>query len=429
MIKRFFLIFVFIICTVSYSFPYGGEYWIKIQNSEKGKISVSKNEGDNWKTIGHVIVPIDNNITEPDKPGFTAADYGMDSSVVATAVNALHIRISKPGQFARIFSLLPEECCNMSEDYKSYKGSAIITDINGEKGIFGKEYAPYIGNMVYLLKDGSMDLLPPDYVPQIGDEVVIKVIPPNIDKPIKYITIENKINGYVMIVYEDLSVNFVARVLKPVAGIGGFTGTSLAGSNRIRANHPGVLCISTSKHFKNLSPDLNPPKGGQTGFQLIPYEHTLEYVSAESNYEGFFGYARLSPVYLILMPRDMIFIEDERFSSEDKDGILAARDAMLKKRETDPLIGTDPAAVIGKYLEIKDRDYSSVFGRVYSFKKDERLYGEGFFFGGYFKAGTCDLSIKRTGEDEFSPIPEYNNGKDLTVFEDVEEIKIYYVGY
>jgi len=381
--------------------------------------------------VGNVVVPIDNQLTEPDKPGFTAADYGMDSSIVATAVNAIHIRVSKPGQFARVFSLLPIECMDLSADYKSYKGSAIITDIEGEEGIFGKDYAPYVGSMVYLLKNENMDLLPSEYVPQLGDEFVIKVIPPHIEKVIKYIWIENKINGYIMVVYEDLTINFVARVLKPVAGIGGFTGTSLAGSNRIRANHPGVVCISTSKHFGNVGSDLNPPEGdgAQTGFQIIPYEHTLDHVNAENKYDGFFGYARLSPVYLILMPPGTIFIEEKRFASEDKDGIIAARDAMLQKRAEDPLVLTDPGTVISNNLEIKDRDYSSVFGRLYSFDKTANLYGKGFFFGGYFKAGTCDVSMKKTGEREFSPVPEYNEGKDLEVFKDVEEIKIYYKGY
>jgi len=407
---------------------YAGEYWIKIQNVEEGEITVSEDIGNSWRTVGKVIAPV-NELTEANQPGFTAADYGMDSSVVATAVNAIHIRISKPGQFSRIFSLLPVECSALDKDYKSYRGSAIITDINGEKGIFGKEYAPYIGSRVYLSKKDSLELLSSDYIPQRGDEIVIKVVSPVLEKPIKHIWIQNKINGYVMIVYEDLSISFAARVLKPVAGIGGFTGASLVGSNHIRANHPGVLEISTSKRFCNLGPDLNPSEGGQSAFQIVPFEHTFEYPCKENKFEGFFGYARTSPVYLILMPSSCVFVEKKRFSSKDKDGIIAERDAMEKTRGENPEILTEPEKVMNYYLEIKDRDYSSVFGRIVNFKPEERLYGKGFFFGGYFKAGTCDASIERKDQKEFRSIPEYNEGKNLTIFEDVEEIKIYYTGY
>ena len=423
---------MFLVLSASSVYAYGDGYWIKVVNEKDGEISVSTDEGGSWRTIGHVLVPIDNNLKKPDKPGFTASDYGMDSSIVATAVNGVHIRVcKKPEEFSRLFSLLPVEFKYLCSDYKSYKGTAMITDMDGEEGIFGKDYAPYIGNRVYLLQNDAMDLLPEDYVPHLEDELIIKVIPPSIEKPIKYIWIENKINGYVMVVYEDLTIDFVARVLKPVAGVGGFTGTSLAGRNKIRANHPGVICISTSKHFGDVGPDLNPPEGegGQTGFQVVPFEHTLEYISEETNYEGTFGYARLFPVYLILMPRSNIFIEEERFSSTDKEGIIARREAVEKARGENPEIKTDPEGVMKSMFEIKDRDGSSLFGRLYSFEPEENLYGTGFFFGGYFKAGTCDVSIKKRGETEFIPVPEYNEGKDFTVFEDVEEIKIYYKGY
>jgi hypothetical protein len=426
MYKKFLSVLILLVFTSTLS--YAGEYWIKVQNAEGGKISVSKDKGNSWNNIGNVLIPV-NELTEPDQPGFTAADYGNDSSVVATAVNAIHIRISKQSRFSRIFSLLPIECKNLDKDYKSYRGSAIITDIEGEYGIFGKDYAPYIGNRVYLAKNDTMELLSPDYVPHTGDELIIKVIPPSMEKPIKYIWIDNKINGYVMIVYEDLSVSFVARVLKPVAGVGGFTGSSLAGSNHIRANHPGVLEISTSKRFSNLGTDLVPKEGGQTAFQIVPFEHTLEYPCKENNFQGFFGYARLTPVYLILMTPSCVFVEKKRFASADKEGIIKEREAMEQSWSENPDITNDPGKVISDYCEIKDKDYSSVFGRVVNISPDKTLYGQGFFFGGYFKAGTCETSVKRTGQNDFFTLIEYNDGKNLTVLEDVQDIKIYYTGY
>lgn len=145
MYTRFLSVLIVLIFTSTLSCA--GEYWIKVQNTEGGEITVSKDKGNSWNNIGNVLIPV-NELTEPNQPGFTAADYGSDSSIVATAVNAIHIRISKPGRFSRIFSLLPIECKDLDKDYKSYHGSAIITDIEGEYSIFGKDYAPYIGNRV-----------------------------------------------------------------------------------------------------------------------------------------------------------------------------------------------------------------------------------------------------------------------------------------
>ncbi|MEQ8226228.1 MAG: hypothetical protein ABRQ37_28190 [Candidatus Eremiobacterota bacterium] len=426
MYTKFLSVLIMLLFTSTLSFA--GEYWIKVQNKEGGEITVSKDKGNSWNNIGNVLIPV-NELTEPNQPGFTAADYGSDSSIVASAVNAIHIRISKPGRFSRIFSLLPVECKDLDKDYKSYHGSAIITDIEGEESIFGKDYSPYIGNRVYLANNDNMELLSPDYVPHTGDELVIKVIPPSTEKPVKYIWIDNKINGYVMVVYEDLSVSFAARVLKPVAGVGGFTGSSLVGSNHIRANHPGVLEISTSKRFRDLGADLVPKEGGQTAFQIVPFEHTLEYPCKENKFEGFFGYARITPVYLILMPPSSVFVEKKRFLSKDKDGIIKEREAMEQAWGENPDISTDPGKVLSDYCEIKDKDYSSVFGTVVNSKPEERLYGHGFFFGGCFKAGTCETSVKRTGKNDFYTLIEYNEGKNLTVLEDVQDIKIYYTGY
>jgi len=426
MYTKFLSALLMLIFTSTLSFA--GEYWIKVQNKEEGEITVSKDKGNSWNNIGNVVIPV-NELTEPNQPGFTASDYGSDSSIVATAVNAIHIRVSKEGRFSRIFSLLPVECKALDRDYKSYHGSAIITDIEGECSIFGKDYAPYIGNRVYIVKNDTMELLSPDYVPHVGDELIIKVIPPSIEKPVKYIWIDNKINGYVMIVYEDLSVSFAARVLKPVAGVGGFAGSSLVGSNHIRANHPGVLEISTSKRFRDLGPDLIPREGGQTAFQIVPFEHTLEYPCKENKFQGFFGYARITPVYLILMPPSSVFVEKKRFASADKEGIIKERETMEQSWGENPDIITDPGKVMSGYCEIKDKDYSSVFGTVVNVKAEEKLYGHGFFFGGYFRAGTCETSVKRTGQKDFYTLIEYNDGKNLTVLEDVEDIKIYYTGY
>jgi len=62
----------------------------------------------------------------------------------------------------------------------------------------------------------------------------------------------------------------LAQVIKPVDGVGRFDGSKFADIGEIRANHPGVICISTSK------------KGAIGGFQIIPEEHSHDNEMKES---------------------------------------------------------------------------------------------------------------------------------------------------
>ena len=55
----------------------------------------------------------------------------------------------------------------------------------------------------------------------------------------------------------------MAQVLRPVMGVGRFTGTQWNRTGRVRANHTGVIDISTS------------PMGVIGGFQIIPDNHAM----------------------------------------------------------------------------------------------------------------------------------------------------------
>ena len=75
------------------------------------------------------------------------------------------------------------------------------------------------------------------------------------------IIFQNKYKGKVLLKYPDGSSKVVAYVLRPVAGVGRFAGTKYLNSGRVRANHAGVIDISTSD------------SGRVGGFQIIPSSH------------------------------------------------------------------------------------------------------------------------------------------------------------
>jgi hypothetical protein len=76
---------------------------------------------------------------------------------------------------------------------------------------------------------------------------------------------ENRFGGLIYLKYYYLEINpkIIGQVLKPVYGIGRFTGSQYTAKGRLRANHSGVICISTS------------PYGKIGGFQIIPANHAM----------------------------------------------------------------------------------------------------------------------------------------------------------
>lgn len=212
--------------------------------------------------IGRVIVPAN----RVNQEGYTASGSAGVCEVAATAVNAIHIKTNQNGNKGVIFSLLPAEFLEKPKDYKSYysKSSSIITDIKAGTQIFGGKYSPLVGNKVYykMASDSSEFIpIPKGYVPQIGN--VIKI---SVSVPAKYpseIIFENRFGGFVTEIFTNGKQKVIAQVLKPVAGVGRFDGSKFVGVGRIRANHTGVICISTS------------PYGEIGGFQIIPENHAM----------------------------------------------------------------------------------------------------------------------------------------------------------
>ena len=86
-----------------------------------------------------------------------------------------------------------------------------------------------------------------------------KIIRPS--QTFKRIVFENVFDGKVTGYYGGQSGKVLGRVLKPVTGSGRFGGSTYIGPGLLRANHPGVICVSTG------------PVGKPGGFQIVPAVH------------------------------------------------------------------------------------------------------------------------------------------------------------
>ncbi len=268
---------------------------IRIENRAGGAISVSRTNGAEWLTIGQVVRPA----TTVNPKGYNASRWVPDSTVAATAVNAIHIKVRTDKTTGRgvIFSITPADKTVGAATEKP--SASIITDVLAGQGIFGG-LGPTVGSSVHLAQNGET-LVPLDseYEPARGDVLVItRHRPP---RAVRYIDFENKFGGLITLTYchakgkphfsrsagparlsspksqpaqpgaaglenpayalEVLAQEVIGQVLKPVVGIGRFEGTVYAAPGRLRANHAGVIDISTS------------PLGLVGGFQIVPRGH------------------------------------------------------------------------------------------------------------------------------------------------------------
>jgi len=229
---------------------------IFIENKSSGNIYVKKD--DIQYLFGKVIIPVSKYNTN----GFTASKWANIGTITAAAVNAIHIKVGHNQKKDRgiIFSILPKEQLN-KKFFKSYLDptSSIYTNIKAGRNIFGGKWSPIVNNPVFVKTNDKFILIPSGYQPKIGDIFKITVLIPS-PYP-KEIVFENRFNGKITVKYLNGTKEIIGRVNKPVLGIGRFIGTKYSPPARIRANHTGVIDISTSPYRKT------------GGFQIIPSEH------------------------------------------------------------------------------------------------------------------------------------------------------------
>jgi hypothetical protein len=249
---------------------------LRIHNIKNGVIEGSRDNGTSWQPIGHVAQPT----MKVNPRGFTAAKYGPSGVVVATAVNAIHLKAGQNTKEGRgvIWTLSPAantDAGRVSLQSEVSPGSSAFTDIPGGRGIFGGPFTPFVGNPIMLDNDRNNQLkpLPDNYVPKLGDTWTILVMRPK--RYPREIIFENRYGGLITIQYRGEEAKPIGSVLRPVLGIGRFVGSYFAERGRLRANHQGVIDIATTP------PETRATRGRVGSFQIVPANHAM---SPETHY-------------------------------------------------------------------------------------------------------------------------------------------------
>ncbi|MFZ5827363.1 MAG: hypothetical protein ACOY94_23940 [Bacillota bacterium] len=283
---------------------------IYIENFDGGKITKVENSGTHV-LIGNVLRPA--TLAKDASNGFWASRYekaydGTHGAVTAAAVNAIHLRVGPEAAYdplnpyawtPKLISLGPKE----EYDYAGgvYSEALIYTDIPAGSAIFGGWTAPYVGNKLeYYTSSGQWrpvtEYYNGDYTKPAPKRLLITVAKPSTSNGAPdYLEFENwaagdevagvtkATNGRVLVHYPNGTTKHVADVIQRVAGTGRFVGSEYAEVGRVRASHPGVLCLSTSPRV-GYTTDSN--KRG--GFQIVPPNHA-KFLSYNLGQDSFIG--------------------------------------------------------------------------------------------------------------------------------------------
>jgi hypothetical protein len=186
-------------------------------------------------------------------PSYTASAWGHSGAVTASAVNAVHILISVEDGQGRTMSVIPRETIAPAAG----PGAAIVLDCRAGESFFGAG-APPAGTRITVRSGTSVHPLG-EYLPKEGDVLIFKVYEKNAPYMVDF---ENRPGGRV-VAWRRGGADVIARVIRPLGGTGRFEGTLYQWRSRVRANHSGVIDISTSDY------------GTIGGFQIIPWDHAL----------------------------------------------------------------------------------------------------------------------------------------------------------
>ncbi|MCF7935581.1 MAG: hypothetical protein K9L28_04500 [Synergistales bacterium] len=223
-------------------------YTISIPLQEGAGVTVAMADG--------AVFPLGNVVRVPETmkwPAFTASKWGKPGHVAATAVNAIHLLARRRSQRGQILSILPAE----SFAPAAGQSSSVVIEGKGGHGVFGA-WAPPVGVPVHCrFADGTKE--PLYSISQLVDAVALEIAVPE-SPSFGFVDIENWPGGRV-ICRDASGTAVIARVVRPVGGVGRFGGSRYQVPGRLRANHPGVICVSTS------------PQGSVGGFQVIPLAH------------------------------------------------------------------------------------------------------------------------------------------------------------
>ena len=211
--------------------------------------------------LGTVVRPAQNVDTDP----FYASLYGQPQTVVASAVNAVHIKAydDPAGGRSAVITILPKDLLtkDIHGEVVVPRDDAIYTSITGGHGIFGGSYPVIVGNPVSIYRNRQHVYFDPENTAlAIGDIIIIEVRTPAAWPA--SLTIENREAGPITLINTNGAAS-CGLVQKPVTGTGRFAGGVFSAPGGIRATHTGVLDIDFS------------PAGQTGGLQLIPFAHSL----------------------------------------------------------------------------------------------------------------------------------------------------------
>lgn len=244
---------------------------IRIVNAPDGPIQVSTDAGRTWRLVGRVTAPATQSIM-----GYLASGYAPPSSVSATAVHGIRIRVGDLSRaYPLLISILPREFAQTPVRFGGHVSGAsgIYTNIPTGTGIF-RELSPYASNPVFLQNgDGPLALLPVNYAPREDDTLVLVVRRPV--NALRSVVFENRVGGPVTATFADGAEKVVTTVIKPVLGVGRFDGTSFTGVGAVNTNHSGVITVSTAPvTTSTLLEGVGPERRG--GFQIEPAYHNSQ---------------------------------------------------------------------------------------------------------------------------------------------------------
>lgn len=244
---------------------------IRIVNAVDGAIQVSVDRGRTWRLVGRVTAPATQSIM-----GYLASGYSTPSSVCATAVHGIRIRVGDLSRaYPLLISILPREFAQTPVRFGGHVSGAsgIYTNIPTGTSIF-RELAPFSGSPVFLQNgDGPLAPLPINYTPHENDALILVVKRPL--NALRSVVFENRAGGSVTATFADGTQKAVTTVIKPVLGIGRFDGTSFTGVGAVNTNHSGVITVSTAPvTTSTLLEGVGPERRG--GFQIEPAYHNSQ---------------------------------------------------------------------------------------------------------------------------------------------------------
>ncbi|MHB0913251.1 MAG: hypothetical protein ACYC2Y_07375 [Armatimonadota bacterium] len=220
----------------------GELYRIRVTNAVGGPVEVSADGGATYRRAGKVLHPA--NCTAE---GFLASIYAKPGTVAATAVHGIRIKVGGERNCtkreSRLVSIVPREFASTPEGFGGHMAgsSGIYTDIPTGESIF-RNLAPFVGDRVFL-ETPALVPLPIGWQPK-NAQVLVIIVDITARFPLE-MSFENRVGGSVQVRYSD-GVETVARVERPVRGVGRFDATGYTGVGRINTNHTGVLTISTA---------------------------------------------------------------------------------------------------------------------------------------------------------------------------------------